>query len=256
MCPALKHAEIWQPSKFVITRRGWRANRDANFVHRGSRFTADILARAYSDVVSRYARGEVLDYGAGTVPLYGMYRDCATSVTCVDWEATHHDMTHTDLLVDLSTPIGDWAQGRSFDTVIATDVLEHLPYPTIAWSNLRQLCRSGGHVIVGVPFLYWVHEQPHDYFRATEFALRRLATEAGFDVLELQTYGGAVEVLIDLLAKLTSRVPALCALLSMSGALLLKIPWIRRLSARSSSLFPLGYVMVAAPAHEQPRGKS
>ena len=102
--------------------------------------------------------------------------------------------------------------------------------------------------MVNVPFLYGVHEAPHDYFRYTEFALRRFAAEAGLEVLRLDAVGGSVEVLADLLAKHLAVLPGLGHALAVAVQALAQAfgrtrPG-RRVAARSARSFPLGYFMV------------
>ena len=67
---------------------------------------------------------------------------------------------------------------------------------------MSRLLAPGGKVLLNVPFYYQLHEEPHDYYRYTEFALRRFAENTGFEVLHLEAIGGAVEILADLMAKL------------------------------------------------------
>ena len=54
---------------------------------------------------------------------------------------------------------------------------------------------------MNVPFYYWLHERPHDYYRYTEYALRRFAETAGFNFLLIKTLGGVPEIIADILAK-------------------------------------------------------
>ena len=41
-----------------------------------------------------------------------------------------------------------------------------------------------------MPFLYYLHGAPDDYFRFTAYGLRRLAEDAGLEVVEIETAGG------------------------------------------------------------------
>lgn len=240
----MKNQETWQPTKFMPAKRGWRANRDPRVVGTGSRFLVRLLADHYPRMVEKYAQGDLLDFGCGEVPLFGMYRHHVETVTCLDWAQGSHDTRHVDILADLSASVSDLPAGCA-DTIVATDVLEHLPYPDRAWKEFRRLCRDGGHVLVGVPFLYWIHEAPHDFHRYTRYALERHATEAGFEVIDLWAYGGPLEVLVDLLAKLTAAIRPLSGLVTLIGSLLHRIPAVRRLSSRGSHVLPLGYCVVA-----------
>ena len=40
----------------------------------------------------------------------------------------------------------------AFDTVLATDVLEHIREPAVFWVEVARICRPGDCVILGTPF--------------------------------------------------------------------------------------------------------
>lgn len=252
----MQHPERWKPSKYVLRGGRMRASRDPQQVGVGSRLVADITASLYEQHLPAFARGRLIDLGCGTVPLYGMYGPHISEAVCVDWPGSVHGSLHVDVQADLSRslPFGD----DSFDTVVLSDVLEHLPEP---WRLVREIGRilaPGGHAFVNVPFLYGIHESPHDYYRFTEFAIRRFAAEAGLAVKLLVPTGGSLHVLMDFLAKhlaqlswpgrlLASLLQALCGLFGQSALG-------RRIADRTATHFPLGYfIVLQAPGPESPR---
>ena len=103
-------------------------------------------------------------------------------------------------------------------------------------------------MLLNVPFFYWIHEAPHDYYRYTEFALRRFADEAGLKVLSLEAIGGVPEVLLDLSAKTAERIPfvgpSFATFIQWSGGLFLKTSIGCRASQNTRAEFPFGYFMV------------
>lgn len=243
----MRNAEGWKPTKFVV--RNWRlsASRDRTQVALGSRLMVGLIADCYQEALPVHARGRLLDMGCGSVPLYGAYRDHVSEVTCVDWKNGPHSSEHLDVECDLAAalPFPD----RHFDTILLSDVLEHLSDPKQCWSEAARLLAPGGKFILNVPFYYQVHEEPHDYFRYTEFALRMFARETGFDVVELKAVGGAPEILADILAKLLSKTrfgsgPA--AMLQSLTTRFVRSGLGARLSRRTQFRFPFGYFMVAA----------
>lgn len=199
----MKNRELWQPSKFVQSRGYWCASRDPLQVARQSRLMADILAAAYSEALSRYAFGDLLDHGCGQFPLLAMYENCVDSVEGIDWQNSPHDINHADAIGDLnfSMPYDD----ESFDTVLSSDVIEHLWNPIGVMNEFWRVLRPGGVIVLGTPFNYWLHEEPHDYFRWSPHAVRKLASKANFDVVEMRYCGGHREVLCDTLLKILGR---------------------------------------------------
>ena len=61
-----------------------------------------------------------------------------------------------------------------FDQIICSEVLEHLKNPKQAVSEMARVLNDDGRLVVTVPFIYPVHEAPHDYQRFTEYGLKNL----------------------------------------------------------------------------------
>ena len=218
-----------------------------DYVRGGSLFAAGLLADALVPILQREVKGRLLDAGCGDVPYYGVYRTLANEVTCIDWEASSHGARHVDQPVDLNAhlPFGD----AVFDTVLLADVLEHVATPQTLVAELARVLAPGGALIVSVPFLYWVHEAPHDYFRYTEYGLRHLCARAGLTVEECEPYGGHPDVILDLTAKVLARSQRAGSIHARAGRALLRLPPAARLRERTRRSFPLGYVLVARAQH-------
>lgn len=71
-----------------------------------------------------------------------------------------------DDIQDLRFPDG------SFNAVACWSVLEHVPEPHKAISEMRRVLRPGGVIWVQLPFLFPYHAAPHDYWRVTPSGLR------------------------------------------------------------------------------------
>jgi SAM-dependent methyltransferase len=61
---------------------------------------------------------------------------------------------------------------ESYNAVVCWSVLEHVPDPVKAVSELHRVLKPGALVWVQVPFLYPFHMIPHDYWRVTTSGLR------------------------------------------------------------------------------------
>lgn len=195
----MRNAEAWRPTKFVEHGGQWRASRDPAQVAPSSRLAADMLANVYAGLIRRHASGRLLDHGCGQSPLFGLYRQHCAETVGVDWQGSVHDVGLADVFADLNEPLP--FPDAHFDTILSTDVVEHLWNPIGVMRDLARLTRPGGHVILGTPFNYWVHEAPHDYFRWSIYALRKLGEDAGLVVVEEVSCGDAPEVIADTLMK-------------------------------------------------------
>jgi SAM-dependent methyltransferase len=238
--------ETWKPSKFVYRNGKLAASRNPGAVAVGSRLSADIVASYYDTYIRRYARGRLLDLGCGRVPLFDAYKDFVTDNICVDWGNSLHRNEHLDLECDLTKALP--FRSGEFDTIILSDVLEHIPEPMQLWSEMSRVLTVSGTIIMNVPFFYWLHEQPHDYYRYTEFSLRRFAEASSMNVVLLTAVGGVPEIIGDMVAK--SIFPLPCAGRSLAvfaqylTSIFIKTRIGKRVSERTRNLFPLGYFLV------------
>jgi len=244
---SMRNIDKWAPSKYVYKGDKLIASRDPHEVGIGSRLVCDRIAACYDRHIKTYARGRLVDLGCGTVPLFASYRNYVDSSTCADWGNPSHQSNYLDLQCDLSSPLP--FRDRKFDTVILSDVLEHIFRPENLWNEMARILSSNGKVLMTVPFYYWLHEEPYDYYRYTEFALIRFAEMAGFRVVVLERLGGVPEIVADIFAKAFLYVPRLGTMLSASvqrmTTLFVRTPVGARISRATSGSFPLGYFVVA-----------
>jgi SAM-dependent methyltransferase len=77
---------------------------------------------------------------------------------------------------------------ESFDIVLANNVIEHLHDPAAGVAEMRRVLKPGGELLFTIPFLYPIHESPHDYTRFTVHGLRRLFRD--FAEVDIRERGG------------------------------------------------------------------
>jgi SAM-dependent methyltransferase len=88
----------------------------------------------------------------------------------------------------------------SFDVVLCTEVLEHLPEPQRAIDEMFRVLVPGGRLLLTTRFLFPIHDAPHDYVRFTKYGLRHLLRR--FEIVELEEETDAVGTLAVLLQRL------------------------------------------------------
>jgi SAM-dependent methyltransferase len=235
--------DAWRPSKFAMIDGRLQGDPTGAHLAASSRLIGDLTARHYEAALRTCAHGRLLDLGCGNVPLFGLYRGMVDEVLCVDWPASRHQKQHVDVFADLTLPLP--LHDSSFDTILLSDVLEHIPNPENLVGEIARLLRPGGATVIGVPFLYWIHETPHDYNRYTRYQLERLLTNAGLEIAHLAEIGGSPEVIADIMAKTLAPRPRLAASFGAVARWLLQRGFVRRISERTRSLFPAAYVVVA-----------
>lgn len=159
---------------------------------------------AQLEAAARKAHGALLDIGCGNKPYEPMFKNHVSSYTGCD--AVQSSAERVDVLCPATEiPLPD----GSFQTVLCTQVIEHVADHELLLNEAYRLLSPNGVLILSAP-LYWPpHEQPHDYFRFTEFGLSHLLTKAGYEEIQITPNGGkwAVfgQVLIHTL--MSSRVP-------------------------------------------------
>jgi len=78
----------------------------------------------------------------------------------------------------------------TFDSVVCTQVFEHLEFPEKSAREIFRVMKLGGHLLLTVPQMNELHEEPYDFFRYTKFGLRSLFGNAGFTVVHESQRGG------------------------------------------------------------------
>jgi SAM-dependent methyltransferase len=144
------------------------------------------LANDVGKALGTYARGTLIDVGCGAKPYrrLGAKVDRWIGIDVADNpEADLHGIAY-------ELPVGD----ATVDTVLCTQVLEHLEEPARALREFLRVLRPGGYLILAAPQYWPLHEEPRDFFRYTSIGLRYLMTEAGFEFVDHATQGAGAMV--------------------------------------------------------------
>lgn len=243
----MKNIDKWLPTKFKINKKALSANLNSPFVSITSSIMVTNVAKFYNDSIPKYASGSLLDLGCGYVPLYDFYKNFVNQITCVDWANSYHENPHLDIVADLNKALP--LESELYETIILSDVLEHIMEPLNLISEMERLLKPGGHILMNVPFLYWIHESPYDFHRYTQFGLQGYFDKTTLKVKEIEPYGGILEVLGDILGKTIIYLPVIGKILSKACQsffyfLSNKTSFGSKLKFKTLSNFPLGYQIV------------
>jgi len=122
-------------------------------------------------------KGVLYDLGAGESPFKEFFLQYATQYIAVDWTGSYHD-TKADIAADLNKPLP--IDSGVADTVVSLSVMEHLCEPQVMLNEACRILKPGGAMVLQVPWQWWIHEAPYDFFRYTPYGLKYLFEKAGF----------------------------------------------------------------------------
>jgi len=91
-----------------------------------------------------------------------------------------------DLAVDLIEEC-PFKEG-TFDLVLLANVIEHVYDYRALVTRVASLVKPGGRILITVPFMLKLHQEPVDYHRYTRYTLIQLATDLGLQVEVLEGY--------------------------------------------------------------------
>ena len=148
--------------------------------------------------LSRHSSGLMLDIGVAERPYAQLFEDRIERYVGLEyppaildkqpemWRILSRVSHSVDVFGDGNhLPFGD----GTLDTVLATELLEHLPRPHTCVREMARVLKPGGRVLVTVPFLHLLHELPSDYYRFTPSSLREMAEDGGLEVESITPRG-------------------------------------------------------------------
>lgn len=203
--------------------------------------------------IARPLQGRILDIGCGNRQMES-FLGPDTAYIGLDYPTTHAKgySGYPDLFGDgHCLPF----RAESFDAVLALDVLEHLPSPDQCVREAARVLRGGGQLIVQTPFLYPLHDMPHDFQRWTLPGLEALAQRHGFEVTERRMFGAPCETAAALTAialakagldSLQNRSPAILLIPLLAAGVLLAnlLGWLLARILPADDFMPLGYRLI------------
>ena len=123
--------------------------------------------------------GKVLNAGAG-------HRDISH---LIQGELFNQDIPHGlhNANIHIYSPLHQIPKPDGFfDAIICNAVLEHVENPEEVVAEFARVCKPGGALYLGVPFLQPEHKDPTDFQRYTADGLAKLAERHGFTVEKVE----------------------------------------------------------------------
>jgi len=148
--------------------------------------------------LAQQAHGRLLDVGVGERPYAALFEPRIERYIGLEYPPMADNLSPGiwQRLERVRGIIDVWGDGgalpfadRSFDTLLALEVLEHVPDPGALVREFARVLRPGGTLLVSVPFAAPLHQLPYDYQRFTEQGLRALAERCGLRVESIEPRG-------------------------------------------------------------------
>lgn len=139
-------------------------------------------------------RGKLLDAGAGKLSYRHLVQPLCDEYKSMDFQDTHPEL---DYQADIQNMPLD---NETFDTVLSAEVLEHVPDPEKALREIFRVLKPGGKLVITIPHLMYLHNEPNDFYRYTKYGLRTLLERVGFTVEYLEPSGSIFSFLQGILA--------------------------------------------------------
>ncbi len=143
------------------------------------------LIRDIKSSIEKFATGNLLDVGCGNKPYESLFGNKLSSYTGCDVVQSNENKVD---VICLATSL-DFEESK-FDTVFSTQVMEHVDNSDKMMAECNRVLRTGGHLILSVPFCWELHEEPYDFFRFTKYGLTELCKRNNFEVIEIIANGG------------------------------------------------------------------
>jgi len=139
-----------------------------------------------------YVKGRVLDLGAGTAKYRSILIKNAMNYIACDVKKNEN----IDMICDVTNL--DF-KPESFDTVISTQVFEHVTNPFLVAREIKKVLKSGGYAVITAPFMIPFHPDPKDNFRFSKEGLEEIFRSSGFEIVDSGIYGGFFMVLSEMI---------------------------------------------------------
>lgn len=192
------------------------------------------------------AVGDVLDLGCGDMPYRSAIIDQVATYDGLDITPRNESVRYVTSVEDM-TPVPD----SCYDTVICTELLEHVEDPRHVAAEIHRVLRPGGRLVLSVPFLGRLHEEPRDFYRYTRHGLRTIFGECGFVIDEVVETGSVFSFVGHQFSTAaigtTWHLPVIRWITFVANAVVIVGPAVLldAIAPPMRRKLPLGYVMVA-----------
>ncbi len=179
-------------------------NKLKHYIKRGGFWTIPneraFLYRVLSDFAATQKGKHVLDVGAGVCQYRNLIDGNNRYESCDLEDGFHLNQKHDFLASVYDIPKDD----KYYDGVLMLQVLEHLEFPVKGLIEVNRILKDNGFLFLSVPQAAGDHFEPYHFFNFTQFGLRSVFGQAGFEILEHHRLAGMFSYTGNRLEKLGS----------------------------------------------------
>lgn len=157
-------------------------------------FLIQRFMRKNLSITANYAKGIMLDLGCGTKPYYDIFKNRVSVYYGSDILSFRKPEFFITRKVTIPDVFGDIFalpfKSASVDTVLCTQVLEHVKVPDSAISECYRILKNNCFIFVTFPQSYPIHDKENDYYRFTYLGMNYLLEKNGFQIKKIMRHGG------------------------------------------------------------------
>lgn len=138
------------------------------------------------------AGARVLDVGAGTAPYNHLFAHCNYETHDFEqysgYKGPEGNYAKIDYVSDITNiPV----LNESFDVILCTEVLEHVPRPIDALAEMVRITKPGGRLLITAPLGSGLHQEPYHFYGGyTPHWYRKFLGEFGCDSIHIEPNHG------------------------------------------------------------------
>jgi SAM-dependent methyltransferase len=127
----------------------------------------------FIDNLKQVSRKQILlDVGSGPSD----FRELTSQFRYIGMDLVPYELVN--VVTDFNRPLP--FKSNFCDIVFMSNILEHIPDPTLLLKECYRILRPGGLLLGSTALLQEVHQIPYDFLRYTNFMLEKLLTDVGF----------------------------------------------------------------------------
>lgn len=135
---------------------------------------------------------KILDVGAGGCPHRKLFSHCKyftqdfvqLSDSQIQNQVGYGKIDYVSDIINI--PVSD----KSFDVVLCTEVIEHVPDPISAIKEISRILKPGGVLLISAPLQSGLHQEPYHFYGGfTKYWYKKFLTENNFSEITIDPNG-------------------------------------------------------------------